>query len=170
MNPAIRALFGAPIGLDTAGGFTVWRVGTVTAVLLGARAILATTRITRGEEDAGRWDLLLSGRLPAPAVLLRHLASVMAVAAATATAVTAALVLSGTEPAGAMVHGAHARPTARAGLGEGKSWLRPRRGSRTTRPARVSAASAAIREAPTTTLPLRESPTVPAQAKVRPAT
>ncbi|WP_433113450.1 ABC transporter permease [Micromonospora sp. CA-246542] len=105
-NPAIRTLFGAPVGLDTAGGFTVWRVGTVIAVLLGAWSVLATTRITRGEEDAGRWDLLLSGRLPAPAVLLRHLGPVMAVNAATATAITAALLLSGTEPAGALLHGA----------------------------------------------------------------
>lgn len=105
-NPAIRTLFGAPVGLDTAGGFTVWRVGTVIAVLLGAWSVLATTRITRGEEDAGRWDLLLSSRLPAPAVLLRHLGPVMAVNAATATAITTALLLSGTEPAGALLHGA----------------------------------------------------------------
>ncbi|SDS98737.1 hypothetical protein [Actinoplanes derwentensis] len=99
-NPAIRTLFGAPIGLDTAGGFAVWRVGTVIAVLLGAWAILATTRITRGEEDAGRWDLLLSSRLPATAVLLRHLVP------ATAAAITAVLLLSGTEPAGAVLYGA----------------------------------------------------------------
>jgi ABC-2 type transport system permease protein len=105
-NPAIRTLFGAPVGLDTAGGFTVWRVGTVVTILLGVWSVLATTRITRGEEDAGRWELLLSGRLPAAAVLLRHLVPVMAVAAATATAVTAALLLSGTAPAGALVHGA----------------------------------------------------------------
>ncbi|MDG4811143.1 hypothetical protein O7634_30660 [Micromonospora sp. WMMD1120] len=105
-NPAIRTLFGAPVGLDTAGGFTVWRVGTVLAVLLGAWSILATTRITRGEEEAGRWDLLLSSRLPAPAVLLRHLVPVLAVNAATAAAITAALLLSGTEPAGALLHGA----------------------------------------------------------------
>ncbi|MEW2428794.1 hypothetical protein AB0877_12330 [Micromonospora sp. NPDC047644] len=105
-NPAIRTLFGAPVGLDTAGGFTVWRVGTVIAVLLGAWSILTTTRITRGEEDVGRWDLLLSSRLAAPAVLLRHLAPVMAVNVATAIAITAVLLLSGTEPAGALLHGA----------------------------------------------------------------
>ena len=105
-NPAIRTLFGAPIGLDTAGGFTVWRVGTIIAVLLSAWSILAVTRITRGEEDAGRWDLLLSGRLTARAAVSRHVAAVMAVAAATATAITVALLLSGTEPAGALLHGA----------------------------------------------------------------
>lgn len=105
-NPAIRTLFGAPIGLDTAGGFTVWRVGTVIAVLLGSWSILVTTRITRGEEDAGRWDLLLASRLPGPAVLLRHLAPVMVVAVATGTTITAVLLLAGTTPAGAVLHGA----------------------------------------------------------------
>ena len=53
-NPAIRTLFGEPVGLDTAGGFTVWRTGTVLAVLVGVWAALAATRLTRGEEDAGR--------------------------------------------------------------------------------------------------------------------
>ncbi|GAB3852072.1 hypothetical protein GCM10029963_40970 [Micromonospora andamanensis] len=33
-NPAVRTLFGEPFALDTAGGFTVWRTGTVLAVLL----------------------------------------------------------------------------------------------------------------------------------------
>ena len=34
-NPAIRTLFGHPVALDRAGGFTVWRTGTVLAVLIG---------------------------------------------------------------------------------------------------------------------------------------
>ena len=38
-NPAIRTLFGPPVGLDTAGGFTVWRTGTVLAVLVGVWAV-----------------------------------------------------------------------------------------------------------------------------------
>ncbi|MEU4689861.1 hypothetical protein [Actinoplanes sp. NPDC023714] len=105
-NPAIRTLFGAPIGLDTAGGFTVWRVGTVITVLLGVWSILAVTRITRGEEDAGRWDVLLSGRPTVTATLIVHVAAVMAVAAATAIAVTAVLLAAGTAPAGALLHGA----------------------------------------------------------------
>ena len=67
-NPAIRTLFGEPVALDDPGGFTVWRTGTVVAVLVGVWALLAATRMTRGEEDAGRWDLLLAGRLPIAAV------------------------------------------------------------------------------------------------------
>ncbi|GAA3953197.1 hypothetical protein [Actinoplanes auranticolor] len=105
-NPAIRTLFGEPVALDQAGGFTVWRVGTVVTVLLAAWAILATTRITRGEEDAGRWDVLLAGRVPLRAVVARHLAVVMSVPVAAGAAVTTVLVLAGTDPAGAAVHGA----------------------------------------------------------------
>ncbi|MFF5079409.1 ABC transporter permease [Actinoplanes sp. NPDC000266] len=105
-NPAIRTLFGAPMGLDTAGGFTVWRIGTVFAVLLGIWSVLAVTRITRGEEDAGRWDVLLSGRLPLRDAVIRHLAAVMVVAAATATTITAVLLIAGTPPTGAIIHGA----------------------------------------------------------------
>ena len=52
-NPAIRTLFGEPAALDQPGGFTVWRTGTVVAVLLGIWGLLAATRTTRGEEDSG---------------------------------------------------------------------------------------------------------------------
>src|SRR5690349_12162733 len=105
-NPAIRTLFGTPVALEQAGGFTVWRVGTFLAVLLAAWAILATTRISRGEEDAGRWDLLLGGRVTLRAVVARHLAAVMIVPLAAGGAVTTVLLLARTDSAGAVVHGA----------------------------------------------------------------
>ncbi|MCX4807614.1 hypothetical protein OG594_39465 [Streptomyces sp. NBC_01214] len=73
-NPAIRTLFGEPVALDDAGGFAVWRTGTVLAVVLAVWALLAATRITRGEEDAGRWDVLLAGRVPVTTVVARHVA------------------------------------------------------------------------------------------------
>ena len=105
-NPAIRTLFGEPIALDDPGGFTVWRTGTVLAVLLSAWGALAATRITRGEEDTGRWDLLLAGRTPVAAVAARHLAVLAAATALAGGAVTGALLLTGTGLAGAFLHGA----------------------------------------------------------------
>jgi ABC-2 type transport system permease protein len=105
-NPAIRTLFGEPGALDTTGGYTVWRVGTAVGVLLAVWAILATTRITRGEEDAGRWDVLLAGRVPLRTVVVRHLGAVMLVPAATGCAISGALLLAGTPAPGALVHGA----------------------------------------------------------------
>ncbi|WP_327002360.1 hypothetical protein OHA72_45705 [Dactylosporangium sp. NBC_01737] len=104
-NPAVRTLFGAPAALDTAGGFTVWRTGTVLGVLLGVWGILTATRISRGEEDIGRWSLLLSGRTPVGAIVVRHLAVIVAALACTGLATGAALTAAGTAPAGAFLHG-----------------------------------------------------------------
>ncbi|XVV10115.1 hypothetical protein ACQP2X_35455 [Actinoplanes sp. CA-131856] len=105
-NPAIRTLFGEPVALDHAGGFTVWRVGTVVAILLSTWAMLTTTRITRGAEQARQWDLLLAGPVGLRAVTLRHLAVVGTVVTGTGMAVAAALLLTTDRPAGGLVHGA----------------------------------------------------------------
>lgn len=105
-NPAIRTLFGDPVALDDPGGFTVWRSGTVVAVLLGAWGLLAVTRITRGAEEAGQWDLLLAGRLTLARAVAVHLGVVAAVMAVSGAAVTTALVVAGTAGGGAVLHGA----------------------------------------------------------------
>lgn len=105
-NPAIATLFGPPRALDDSGGFTVWRTGTVLAVLLGAWALTAATRVTRGEEDAGRWTLLASGPVPLPAVVARHLVVLVAVGAAVGAGVAGALAAAGASPGGALLHGA----------------------------------------------------------------
>ena len=78
-NPAIRILFGTPVALDDAGGFTVWRTGTPMAVLLGVWAVLTAVRVTRGEEEAGRWDQLLAGRFRLTGLVAPHLGVVVAV-------------------------------------------------------------------------------------------
>ncbi|MEO3926810.1 hypothetical protein ABGB07_23500 [Micromonosporaceae bacterium B7E4] len=105
-NPAIRTLFGQPVSLDDPGGFTVWRTGTVLAVLAGLWGLLTATRITRGEEDTGRWDLLAAGRLPITAIVVRHLAVVVAALLVAGLAAAGALAAVGTAPRGALVHGA----------------------------------------------------------------
>ncbi|SNY77820.1 ABC-2 type transport system permease protein [Nocardia amikacinitolerans] len=104
-NPAVRILFGTPLALDDPGGFTVWRTGTPVVVLCGMWALLAATRLTRGEEDAGHWDLLLGGRLR-PIDLVARCATTLCLAAAViATGVAAGLVVTGTDPTGALLHG-----------------------------------------------------------------
>ncbi|MEW2385528.1 hypothetical protein AB0873_26040 [Micromonospora sp. NPDC047707] len=105
-NPAIRTLFGEPVALNTPGGFAVWRTGTVLAVLLSVWGLLAATRITRGEEESGRWGLLLAGRLALPTVLRRHLLVLAVVMVAVGAAVTGALTAVGTPASGAVLHGA----------------------------------------------------------------
>ncbi len=61
-NRGLEAVTGPARQLDTIGGFVAWRM---VSLMLAAGAIwglLTATRLLRGEEDAGRWELLLSGR------------------------------------------------------------------------------------------------------------
>ena len=100
-NPSIRILFGPPVALDDAGGFTVWRTGTPVLILASVWILLAATRITRGEEEAGRIDLLLAGRLRMAGVVLRSMAGIAGASLVISAAVGAGLVATGTNPAGA---------------------------------------------------------------------
>ena len=61
-NPGLVALFGQGQRLGTVAGFTAWRVMGVLTLLGGVWGILTATRLTRGEEDAGRWELFLAGQ------------------------------------------------------------------------------------------------------------
>ena len=105
-NPAIRVLSGPPVALDDPGGFTVWRTGTTLSVLASVWIMLAATRITRGEEDGGRWDLLLAGRLRMADVVVRCLAALVGSATLIGIAVAAGLLAARTEPIGAVLHAA----------------------------------------------------------------
>jgi ABC-2 type transport system permease protein len=105
-NPAVRILSGPPVALDDPGGFTVWRIGTPVSVLASGWIMLAATRITRGEEDGGRWDLLLAGRLRMADVVVRCLAALVGSATLIGVAVAAGLLAAGTELTGAVIHAA----------------------------------------------------------------
>ena len=103
-NPAIRILFGPPAALDDAGGFTVWRTGTPLLILASAWILLAATRITRGEEDAGRVDLLLAGRLRMVGLLWRSMSVIACAAVVIGAAAGVALTAAGTDVTGAAVY------------------------------------------------------------------
>jgi ABC-2 type transport system permease protein len=103
-NPAIRILSGPPVALDNPGGFTVWRTGTPVSVLASVWIMLAATRITRGEEDSRRWDLLLAGRLRMADVVVRCLAALVGSATLIGVAVAAGLLAARTEPTGAVIY------------------------------------------------------------------
>ena len=105
-SPAIQIMFGEPVALDDPGGFTVWRTGTFLVVLVAVWSALTAVRITRGEEEAGRWNLLLAGRVGLTRLLGLQLAVVVAAAVATGGAVTVAMILAGTATSGAVLYGA----------------------------------------------------------------
>jgi len=68
-NPGLRALLGSGTGLDTPGGFTAWRFGGPAVVILAVWSYLATTRLLRGDEDAGRAEMMRAGAITGSTLL-----------------------------------------------------------------------------------------------------
>jgi ABC-2 type transport system permease protein len=61
-NAGFEAVFGPIHRMDTVAGYTAYKT-TFSMVILGAIwGLLIATRVLRGEEDAGRWEVFLSGR------------------------------------------------------------------------------------------------------------
>jgi ABC-2 type transport system permease protein len=62
-NVGLNALIGPAHELQTVAGFTAWRSLGVLSIVGGVWGLLVGTRFLRGEEDAGRWEILLAGRV-----------------------------------------------------------------------------------------------------------
>jgi len=60
-NHATSALFGPAPQLQTVAGFTVFKTSLTLTILGAVWGLLTSTRLLRGEEDDGRWELLLAG-------------------------------------------------------------------------------------------------------------
>ncbi len=61
-NKATSALFGPAPGLQTVAGFTVFKISMTLIVLGAVWGLLTSTRLLRGEEESGRWELFLGGQ------------------------------------------------------------------------------------------------------------
>jgi ABC-2 type transport system permease protein len=61
-NTGLKAMFGVPYRIDTVGGFVTWRAAGVMSLVGALWGLLVATRVTRGEEAAGRWEPFLAGR------------------------------------------------------------------------------------------------------------
>ena len=61
-SKATSALFGPAPQLQTTAGFTAFKISMALMILGGVWGLLTSTRLLRGEEDSGRWDLLLCGQ------------------------------------------------------------------------------------------------------------
>jgi ABC-2 type transport system permease protein len=104
-NPAVRMMQGAPIALDSAGGFTVWDGGWMIQLLVAVWAILTTSRLLRGEEDVERTDLVLAGPIRAIRATALSLVVVATAALLIGIATAAAMLASGTGLQGSMLLG-----------------------------------------------------------------
>ena len=89
----LNALVGPAHQLNTVAGYTEWKSVGILSVLGAVWALLLSTKLLRGEEDAGRWELLLAGqttrRGAAAQAVAGLFASVIALFALTALAAVA---------------------------------------------------------------------------------
>ena len=93
-NPALRALYGTPFDLATPGGFTVWRLGMFLSAAACAWGLLTATRLLRGEEEAGRADLVHTAPITHPSIT--NITLLVIAAAAPFVGVLVALAFLGT--------------------------------------------------------------------------
>jgi ABC-2 type transport system permease protein len=73
-NAGLAAVNGPAHEIQTVAGYTVWKSFMFLMVLGAVWGLLTATRLLRGEEDAGRWELLLAGRTTRRAAAAQALA------------------------------------------------------------------------------------------------
>jgi ABC-2 type transport system permease protein len=89
-NPSLLALYGPVHDPASVGSVSVWKIGGLSAAVIGVVGLLITVRHTRGEEESGRLELVSAG------VVGRYAALTAAVITAAATnLVIAVLVAAG---------------------------------------------------------------------------
>ena len=77
-NGMFRLFYGVPRDILTVGGYSAWRFAGFFSIIAGVWGLLATVAALRGEEDAGRSELVLAGSVGRPGA---YGASVLAVLA-----------------------------------------------------------------------------------------
>ena len=101
----VRMMQGVPGAVDTAGGFAVWDGGWLLMIIVGCWAMLTATRLTRGEEDSGRAELVLARPLTARAALAAHLAAMGIAAGGVGVSAGLPFILLGEPMGGAVLWG-----------------------------------------------------------------
>ena len=104
-NPVVRMMQGVPSALDVAGGYMAWDGGWIMQIVLAVWAVLTTTRLLRGDEDAERGDLVLAGRVRPSVLTGAVLGTVAAEALMVGAVASTVLVLSGEEVRGSVLFG-----------------------------------------------------------------
>jgi ABC-2 type transport system permease protein len=92
----LQAVFGLARRLDTLAGFVAWRTLAFLPLVAGIWGLLAVTRTLRGEEEDGRWEVLLGAPLSPGRATLLAVTGLVACAAIVCIGTAAALVLVGT--------------------------------------------------------------------------
>ena len=77
-NTGLTAIIGPARHLDTVQGSVAWRMFGLFLIVGAIWGFLTATRLLRGEEDAGRWELLLTGRITRRSATVQALAGLAA--------------------------------------------------------------------------------------------
>lgn len=104
-NPTMRALFGPPFDLLSAGGFAFWRTGTMTAAGVAMMSALGVVRSTRAEEEEGRDELIRAGAVSRHTPLLVAITLAGAVGGLVGALTAGLLVAVGAPVAGSVASG-----------------------------------------------------------------
>ncbi len=105
-NPAAAAFNGPPVALDTMGGQIAFQLGSAGLTAVGLMSILLVQRMTRGEEDSGRLELVRSLPVGRHAPFLAGVALCAALDAMVGGLTAVSLVLFGLPLAGSLAFGA----------------------------------------------------------------
>ncbi len=104
-NPSFLAITG-PITDPSIGGIGAWRVAAVGTTLVGLMALFTVIRRTRGDEEAGRTELLASAVVGRAAPLAAAVIVAIAASLAIGVLVAAAGIGSGESATGSVLFGA----------------------------------------------------------------
>lgn len=98
MDTGLAVLLGPISAIDTVGGYTVYKCFVFLTTIGAIWGVLTSTRLLRGEEDAGRWQLVLAGGTSATRATVATLAGIGAGVAIVFAGTTALVALAGRNP------------------------------------------------------------------------
>jgi polyether ionophore transport system permease protein len=94
----LAMLLGPVSAIDTVGGYTVYKAFVFLTAIGAIWGLLIATRLLRGEEDAGRWHLVLAGTTRAGRATVATLAALFAAVAVLGAGTTAISLLAARDP------------------------------------------------------------------------
>ena len=101
-NSSLRLFYGEPHDLLTTSGYVEWRVGGFLAIVFAVLGVVGSVRALRSEEESGRLELVLTGRLTRAGALAAALAAVALMIALVSAALSLTLLVTHLPAAGAI--------------------------------------------------------------------
>jgi ABC-2 type transport system permease protein len=105
-DPSVRLLSGPGTAVSTLGGFVVWDAGLFLHLIVCAWGLTTATRVLRGDEDAGRAELVLTGPVGSGQALRAQLAVLFLACLAVGSVGAGALAVAGADLQGSALFGA----------------------------------------------------------------